>query len=322
MSIGYTRQTWDESRPDTDRIPTVTARGNGCTGRFPPFTEVTSLLRMSWDHAGSGEPLVLLHGIGSTRADFAALRPELDASFAVHAPDLPGQGASAPLPRLPTVAAMADVLEADLDTLGLQRVHLLGNSLGARLALELACRGRALSVVAIAPSGLGLWPERLYQGGMLSAARLVLRPLRRLIEPAAQFRLGRAALLTGLRSMPWQASTPEAVALRDGVAGANDFWRLLWFAVLADVPLGLQITDTPVILAQGTADILAGGQTPRFRLLVPGASFEPLLGAGHAPQSDSSAAIIELVRRAVAMAASTRLTGTVPSVGPADPTHF
>jgi pimeloyl-ACP methyl ester carboxylesterase len=277
------------------------------------------MLTMWWDHAGSGEPLVLLHGIGSTHADFATLRPELDASFAVHAPDLPGQGASAALAGPPTVAALADALEADLDALGLRRVHVLGNSLGARLALELACRGRALSVVAIAPSGLGLWPERLHQGGMLSTARLVLRPLRRLIEPAAQFRVGRAALLTGLRSMPWRAGTPEAVALRDGIAGTNDFWRLLWFAVLSDLPLSLRITGTPVILAQGTADILAGGQTPRYRLLVPGADFEPLPGAGHAPQSDSPTAIIELVRRAVAAAHSRASSRTTPSVDPSDP---
>jgi pimeloyl-ACP methyl ester carboxylesterase len=55
-----------------------------------------------------------------------------------------------------------------------------------------------------------------------------------------------------------------------------------------------------VILAQGTADVLSGGQTPRYRLLLPRATFQPLLGAGHAPQSDRPTAIVGLIRRAVA----------------------
>ena len=276
------------------------------------------MLRLFWDHAGDGEPLVLLHGIGSTHADFAALRPELDASFAVYAPDLPGQGSSEALSGPPTVTALADALEADLDALGLPRVHLLGNSLGGRLALELASRGRARSVVAIAPSGLGSFTERLYQGSVLGTSRLVMRPLRSLIEPASRFRLGRAALLTGLRSMPWRASRAEAAALKDGIAGTGDFWRLLWFAVLGDVPNRLGISGIPVVLALGTADLRAGGQTPRYRLLVPDATFAPLLGAGHAPQSDRPAAIVALVRHAVdaahAAPAADVPSGTSPAI--------
>src|SRR3712207_8230105 len=107
-------------------------------------------LRLSWSRAGSGEPLLLLHGIGTTHDDFTALRPQLDAEYRVLAPDLPGHGESAPLAGRPTVAAITDALEADLDDLGYERVHVLGNSTGARVALELARRHRARSVVAIA----------------------------------------------------------------------------------------------------------------------------------------------------------------------------
>jgi len=51
-----------------------------------------------------------------------------------------------------------------------------------------------------------------------------------------------------------------------------------------------------VILAQGTADVISSGQTPRYLLAVPGATFQPLFGAGHAPQSDAPASILGLVR--------------------------
>src|SRR3954452_17225005 len=118
-------------------------------------------LQLSWDSAGSGEPLLLLHGIGSTHDDFAALRPRLDTEYRVLAPDLPGHGRSGALSRRPTIAAITDAVAADLDELGVGRVHVLGNSIGARVALELAARGRARSVVAISPSGLNTAGERL-----------------------------------------------------------------------------------------------------------------------------------------------------------------
>jgi len=259
-------------------------------------------LRLSWSSAGVGEPLLLLHGVGSTHDDFAALRPDLDAAYRVLAPDLPGHGRSAPLPGRPTIAAITDAIEADLDELGVDRVHVLGNSIGARVALELAVRRRARSVVAISPSGLNTSVERLYQGTVLGTARLVLRRLRPVIPAVAQSRLGRTALLTGLRSRPWRSSAAEAAALKEGFAEADAFWQTLWWGVLTDVPTNLDGVDCPVILAQGTLDAVAAGQTPRYLAAVPGARFVPLPGAGHAPQSDVPAAILQLVREATAAA--------------------
>ena len=79
---------------------------------------------------------------------------------------------------------------------------------------------------------------------------------------------------------------------------------MLWWGILADVPTGLDRIDCPVVLAQGTADLVAVGQTPRF-LAGPsaGARFVPLYGAGHAPQSDAPDAILGLVSESTAAAA-------------------
>jgi pimeloyl-ACP methyl ester carboxylesterase len=125
---------------------------SGCGDRTTRYFP-TVPLRLDWNCGGAGEPLLLLHGIGSTRDDFAALRPRLDADYRVLAPDLPGHGRSAPLDGCPTVTAITDAVEADLDELKAGRVHVLGKSIGARVALELARRRGARSVVAIAPSG-------------------------------------------------------------------------------------------------------------------------------------------------------------------------
>jgi pimeloyl-ACP methyl ester carboxylesterase len=142
--------------------------------------------------------------------------------------------------------------------------------------------------------------ERIYQGAAMSTFRLLMSILHPAIGTMARFTAGRAALLTGLRSQPWLASEVEACALRDGFGECEDFWRLLLWGMLADIPTGLDDVRCPVILAQGTADIIASGQTPRYLLAVPGASFQPLLGAGHAPQSDAPESILRLVRQATA----------------------
>lgn len=262
--------------------------------------------RLSWDRAGSGEPLLLLHGIGTTRDDFWVLRPALEAEHDVVVVDLPGHGDSPALSERPTVRAVTDAIEADLDALGLGRVHVLGNSLGARIALELARRDRALSVVAIAPSGFNLLHERIYQGAAMSTFRVFLCILHPAMGPLTRFSAGRAALLTGLRSQPWLASESEARALLEGFGESEDFWRLLFWGILADVPTGLEDVRCPVILAQGTADVISSGQTPRYLLALPGATFHPLLGAGHAPQSDTPNSILRLVRQATRRADALR----------------
>jgi len=258
--------------------------------------------RLFWDRAGAGAPLLLLHGIGSTHDDFAALRPHLETRYHILAPDLPGHGRSEPLPHRPTIAAITDAVVHDLDALRVPQVHVLGNSIGARVALEMAVRGRARSVVAISPSGLNNPIERAYQGLLMSGSRLALRRLRPIIPAAARTALGRSALLAGLRSRPWHASETEARALRSGFADAQAFWPMLWWGILADRPSGLDRIHCPVILAQGTADLIAAGQTPRYLAGVPTARFVPLLGAGHAPQSDTPETILRLVSEATAAA--------------------
>lgn len=254
---------------------------------------------LAFDRAGNGEPLLLLHGLGSARGDFAQLTPLLTPHFDVISVDLPGHGQSPPAVATPTVTALADIVTADLDTHGLDRVHVLGNSLGGRLAIELAKRGRALSVVAISPSGLGLPAERLYQGAMMSTGRLINRSIGPLIPSLARSATGRSLLLAGLRAKPWKASVSDALTVLDGFATADGFWPMLWSAVITDVPTGLGEVNVPVLLAQGTFDVVGCGQTPRYLALISGATFQPLVGAGHAPQSDAPQQIVELVRRAV-----------------------
>jgi pimeloyl-ACP methyl ester carboxylesterase len=268
---------------------------------------------LSLTRTGTGEPLLLLHGWGSSRRDFTAVLPALAERFEVLNLDLPGAGRSPHLEERPTVAALTDAVERTLDSEEVGRVHVLGNSLGARVALELARRGRALSVVSIAPSGLNIWPERVYQGAGMAMARLVGRTTAPLLGPLSRSAVGRTALMLPLKARPWSTSREEAIGVREGFADARDWWRTVVWALLLDVPRGMDRIDCPVLLVQGTADWVAMGQTVRYLPLIPRSRFRPLLAAGHAPQSDRPETIVRLVERTAALAASTDAAGTLPS---------
>lgn len=73
-------------------------------------------------------------------------------------------------------------------------------------------------------------------------------------------------------------------------------------STLVDVPGRMSSIDCPVTLGQGTHDVVATGQTPRFLALVPGARFRPLVLAGHVPFTDAPERIVRLVRETAARA--------------------
>jgi pimeloyl-ACP methyl ester carboxylesterase len=113
--------------------------------------------------AGSGEPLVLLHGFTGAWHHWRPLLGGLAARFEVIAPTLAGHDGGPPFPDgvAMSFASAADSLEGHLDELGVGTAHVVGNSLGGALALELAKRGRARSV----------WRSRPRAGGPTATAR-------------------------------------------------------------------------------------------------------------------------------------------------------
>jgi pimeloyl-ACP methyl ester carboxylesterase len=105
--------------------------------------------------AGAGDPVLLLHGLGATKGSFLPTVAALAPSFRVIALDLPGFGDSykpltAPYHPPFFARAVVDVLDA----LELDRAHLIGNSLGGRIALEVGLRHpeRVGRLALLAPS--------------------------------------------------------------------------------------------------------------------------------------------------------------------------
>src|SRR5205085_3478095 len=94
------------------------------------------------------------HGFMSTWHQWRPVLADLVPHFEVIAPTLAGHYGGPPYEEgESSLAAAGDSMERRLDELGVGRAHLVGNSMGGALALELAKRGRARSVVALAPAG-------------------------------------------------------------------------------------------------------------------------------------------------------------------------
>ena len=247
---------------------------------------------------GSGQPLVLLHGLGLS---WRSWRPVLDALEDRHdvvAIDLPGFGDSPPLPDgvAPTPTRLADAVESELDRLGLDGPALVGNSLGGWVALELARRGRAARAVVISPSGLESPAERALVIALNEQMRLRARfgaPLGQWLTASA---LTRVILFGGLRSQPWRLSPDAAIRDLHDFGYSPGFQSTLGSTVASRAPTWLDEIQVPVRVAYGTLDLMLGVFTaPRFAAAIPRAELVPLPAVGHVPMLDDP----ELVARTI-----------------------
>jgi pimeloyl-ACP methyl ester carboxylesterase len=240
----------------------------------------------------------LLHGVGESAVGWRPVQEALSDNYDVIAFDLPGFGRSPALPPgiAPTATALADTIERELDRLGVAQFHVAGYSLGARVALELATRGRTHSVIAIAPDGLGTPLERVHQAAALLSGRALATLLAPIATPLAATAVGRSLFFAMERSRPWQLPADDAGQLLLDFAEAPGYLETVQ-ASMFDVPTRLERINCPVLLLQGTADPLVSMQSPRFLAFVGHAQLQWLPGLSHVPISDDPRLVASLMLR-------------------------
>jgi pimeloyl-ACP methyl ester carboxylesterase len=145
-------------------------------GGRPPLLEVHDIPvgrhRISTLTMGRGPDVLLLHGLGGTRASLFETAAALSGTYRVHAPDLPGFGSSCK-PALGGYNArwFAEIMFGLMDRLELPRAHVVGNSMGGRVAIEMGLHA----------------PDRIGALGLLCPAvawiRRGLHPIVRLMRP-------------------------------------------------------------------------------------------------------------------------------------------
>ncbi|MEV7729780.1 alpha/beta fold hydrolase [Streptomyces sp. NPDC087917] len=266
----------------------------------------------AYERKGAGEPLLLLHGIGHHLQAWHPVTDVLAADHDVIAVDLPGFGASEPLPAgvpydLDTVAPALSALCA---ALGVERPHVAGNSLGGLLALEMGRSGLARSVTALSPAGFWSPAERRYAFTALRAMRagaraLPLPALERISRSAA----GRAALTGAIYARPARRSPEAVVAETLALREATGFEGTL--AAGGSVRFTHDVTGLPVTIAWGTRDrLLPRRQGVRAKHTIPGARLVRLPDCGHVPMNDDPALVARVILDTARAGAATGITTT------------
>jgi pimeloyl-ACP methyl ester carboxylesterase len=164
---------------------------------------VGALRWMQHTRTGHGKPLLLVHGLGGSRASWDPILPALAQTREVIAPDLPGHGQTPAESDSGTFEGLARSLYDWLGEQGLGTVDMVGSSLGARLVLEMARRGRAGAVVALDPGGFWKGWERTFFRTTLAASIRLVRALKPALPTITANAAGRTALMLQLSAKPW-----------------------------------------------------------------------------------------------------------------------
>jgi pimeloyl-ACP methyl ester carboxylesterase len=249
-------------------------------------------LRLRFARAGSGTPVVLLHGFGESLLSWEGVFDRLARDANVIAVDLPGFGLSSKPASGYTADSMATVLFAFLDRLGLRRVVLVGHSLGGVVATAMAVRdpARVLALVLVDPALITPWALAETSDSSRTGASL-----RRMITEYERLR-GRFG---GVHDGNWMAEDSTAAAYQPSSDPAYStalgaVLREFDFAFLT--PDGARRLTMPVKLIWGALDPVipvAVGSALAERL--PDATLVVLPRTWHRPQTERPTEVARII---------------------------
>lgn len=244
----------------------------------------------AFHRAGSGEPLVLIHGFSGAWQHWRPVMPALEQHHDVLAVGLAGHYRSRPFEAGASLGAAVDIVERDLDDAGFDTAHLVGNSLGGLVAFELARRGRARSVIGLAPAGG--WESGSKEARRLMhyfraqhrMGKLALRHADVLFRSELIRKLGFAVVMAhGDRMAP-----ADAVEMLTASVECPAYFEILAAAERDGMPSDYEGVDCPVLLAWPEKDRLLTIRrySARLRRLIPHAELRVLPRVGHVPMHD------------------------------------
>jgi pimeloyl-ACP methyl ester carboxylesterase len=254
-------------------------------------------------HGGEGPPLLLLHSGTLTFREWRGPFQSLSRTHEVFAPTLPGSLGGPPLlftPGQSVLGSMTDQVERWLDEFGWHEpVAVAGSSLGGVIALELAARGRAERVAALAPPWMGRAGTAGYAAAFI-AFGLGLRLCDRSLPRWAGSAGFRSYALCGQR---------HAVVMDadDTVSTLRSFAGFPWVQIFRDTRMSLDgnLPDfsrikAPVRLIWGTSDRLVPLRIAhRWQRRIPHAELVTLPGFPHVPHFRDPKWVAELIEQAV-----------------------
>lgn len=267
---------------------------------------------IAYTRRGDGPPLVLLHGLGSSRVAWTPVAGALAQSHAVYALDLPGFGDSAPLPGWdsPTPARLAEAVGEALAELDIEAPHVVGNSLGGWVALELAHVRRLSSLTLLAPAGLWRKGQPTYCTVSLVLTWLTCRFAAPALIATSRWATGRRLLFWQVFAQP-EKLTQDDVRRHVAAMGRSAGFMPTLRAIRTLRYRAITSIACPVTVAFGSADrILRARQSRLVDQLPPQTRHLTIAAAGHVPMSDAPDRAAEIVLTTAAMSQS---SGPAPS---------
>jgi len=248
---------------------------------------------------GEGPPVLCLHGFLDTWRTWELVLPELERGHEVFAPTLPGHAGGAELPDPLDEEALVALILGLLDDVGLERAHIVGNSLGGYLALRLAALGRAESVVALAPAGGWAdgddsWIDVVENQRNLQESLEPFVPLADEITSTVEGR----RMVTELVVESFEHIPAELLAHQLRGAARCAARPMVDLALREGWSLDAESIDCPVRIVWGTSDRVLPwpAAAARYRTdWLPHADWVLLDGVGHAPQLDVPVETAELI---------------------------
>lgn len=254
------------------------------------------LARLAWDCAsipgaqmpylegGRGETIVLLHGFGADKENFVRLARHLTRHYHVVIPDLPGFGEASRDPDADySIAAQASNLHAFLYKLGLDQVHLGGNSMGGFIATEFAARypERVASLWLLSAAGTAAGQNSALDREYTSTGMLPW-----LVPDLAAFDRLLDATTARPLFLPW--STRRRLALR-GTADFALHTRVM--RQLRDSPFlearYFRIAAPALIVWGGADQIHHGAGADALQAIMPNSQVVRMPGVGHLPMIEA-----------------------------------
>lgn len=236
---------------------------------------------------GYGEPLLLVHGLGGSNRSWDPILPALAQAREVITIDLPGHGQTREEIDSGTFDGLARSLDDWLTFEGLEGIDMVGSSMGARLVLEMARRGRAGAIVALDPGGFWEGWERTFFKTTIGASIRLVRSLRSALPVITRNIAGRTALMAQLSAKPW-ALDPAVIAQElESFASTRTFDALVKDLANGPAQKGPSTTLAPVVIGWGRRDRLClPRQAARAAAAFPEARIHWFDQSGHFPMWD------------------------------------
>ena len=277
-------------------------RARGCTA-------ILSGHEIWYLDSGDGPAVLFIHGLLGSHRNWVHLVDALNTGHRLLAPDLYGHGASAKPMGDYSLGAHAATLRDLLDHLGIDRVTLVGHSLGGGIAMQFCYLfpERVERLVLVSSGGLGRSVSPLLRSATLPGAEWVLPLI------ASSWVRGRAeAVGRTLARMGWRASADVTEAWRGFTSLADADSRRAFLATTRSVidPGGQTVTAhhhlpmaiaIPTLIVWGTKDrLIPTWHATKAQQAIPGSRVELFEGAGHFPHLDEPERFAQVLRDFIA----------------------